>query len=491
MTDITLTTSTFSYNYSTNIGILTGTLATSIPSGTRIDNTPFSIAHNTVSGVSNGVPSSIDLGSNSITGGTGGTTFKIEGIANLFEVPTGYNVGDRNAVGGDIPYKDSREIVISIVTGGTTIGIIELLIDVTRTGSNTFVWVPPTLSFTLEQGDDDTGNFTIIPVDDASRPPARITINPSIPSEPLPTSFDVNITITDDGTGSRGSYDIVNVTNNCTIPTTLVPKLVPISEIQRGDLIRTDQGDLPVARVMKAITPSENYPYVKFEKNCFGENVPSDDLYITRPHPISLGYFNIEDVNDGEVDSEQDNKVYVMISANDLITLYLAIELQSLPLYVMAAFKRDSVDSGEAGIKYFVLGALSSSLFLFGSSLIYGFTGSIEFSEISKSIDILNINSGIVIGIVFILSGLIFKISAVPFHMWTPDVYEGSATPVTAFFATAPKMAAMCMLVNILYGPFSGAFESWQQIIILVSVASMGLGSFVAIRQTNIKRSFT
>ena len=178
----------------------------------------------------------------------------------------------------------------------------------------------------------------------------------------------------------------------------------------------------------------------------------------------------------------------LMISANDLITLYLAIELQSLPLYVMAAFKRDSVESGEAGIKYFVLGALSSSLFLFGSSLIYGFTGSIEFSEISRSIDILNINSGIIVGIVFILSGLIFKISAVPFHMWTPDVYEGSATPITAFFATAPKMAAMCMLVNILYGPFSGAFESWQQIIIFVSIASMSLGSFVAIRQTNIKR---
>ena len=178
----------------------------------------------------------------------------------------------------------------------------------------------------------------------------------------------------------------------------------------------------------------------------------------------------------------------LMISANDLITLYLAIELQSLPLYVMAAFKRDSVESGEAGIKYFVLGALSSSLFLFGSSLIYGFTGSIEFSEISRSIDILNINSGIVVGIVFILSGLIFKISAVPFHMWTPDVYEGSATPITAFFATAPKMAAMCMLVNILYGPFSGAFDSWQQIIIFVSIASMSLGSFVAIRQSNIKR---
>ena len=177
-----------------------------------------------------------------------------------------------------------------------------------------------------------------------------------------------------------------------------------------------------------------------------------------------------------------------MISANDLITLYLAIELQSLPLYVLASFKRDSVNSGEAGIKYFVLGALSSSLFLFGSSLVYGFTGSVEFFDISKSIGASEINTGIVVGIVFILSGLIFKISAVPFHMWTPDVYEGSATPVTAFFSTAPKMAAMCMLVNILYGPFSGAFESWQQIIIFVSIASMALGSFVAIKQTNIRR---
>ena len=177
-----------------------------------------------------------------------------------------------------------------------------------------------------------------------------------------------------------------------------------------------------------------------------------------------------------------------MISANDLITLYLAIELQSLPLYVLASFKKDSVNSGEAGIKYFVLGALSSSLFLFGSSLVYGFTGSVEFFDISKSIGASEINTGIVVGIVFILSGLIFKISAVPFHMWTPDVYEGSATPVTAFFSTAPKMAAMCMLVNILYGPFSGAFESWQQIIIFVSIASMALGSFVAIKQTNIRR---
>ena len=177
-----------------------------------------------------------------------------------------------------------------------------------------------------------------------------------------------------------------------------------------------------------------------------------------------------------------------MVSANDLITLYLAIELQSLPLYVLASFRRDNINSGEAGIKYFVLGALSSSLFLFGASLVYGFTGSVDFFEISKVISDAEVSSGLVVGIVFILSGLIFKISGVPFHMWTPDVYEGSATPVTAFFATAPKMAAMCMLVNILYGPFADSFYSWQQIIIFVSIASMALGSFAAIKQTNIKR---
>ena len=177
-----------------------------------------------------------------------------------------------------------------------------------------------------------------------------------------------------------------------------------------------------------------------------------------------------------------------MVSANDLITLYLAIELQSLPLYVLASFRRDNINSGEAGIKYFVLGALSSSLFLFGASLVYGFTGSVDFFEISKVISDAEVSSGLVVGIVFILSGLIFKISGVPFHMWTPDVYEGSATPVTAFFATAPKMAAMCMLVNILYGPFADSFYSWQQIIIFVSIASMALGSFAAIKQSNIKR---
>ena len=178
----------------------------------------------------------------------------------------------------------------------------------------------------------------------------------------------------------------------------------------------------------------------------------------------------------------------LMVASNDLITLYLAIELQSLPLYVLASFKRDNAESSEAGVKYFVLGALSSSLFLFGSSLVYGFSGSIDFEEIYKSLLALEANTALIIGLVFVLSGLIFKISAVPFHMWTPDVYQGSATPVTAFFATAPKLAALCMLINILYGPLSGMQESWYQIVFFVSIASISLGTFSAIRQANIKR---
>ncbi len=178
----------------------------------------------------------------------------------------------------------------------------------------------------------------------------------------------------------------------------------------------------------------------------------------------------------------------LMVSANDLITLYLAIELQSLPLYVLASYKRDNIESGEAGVKYFVLGALSSSLFLFGSSIVYGFSGTIEFSEIYLNLQSKEITTALIIGLVFVLSGLIFKISAVPFHMWTPDVYQGSATPVTAFFSTAPKLAALCMLINILFGPFSGMYESWQQIILLVSISSISLGTFAAIRQNNIKR---
>ena len=176
----------------------------------------------------------------------------------------------------------------------------------------------------------------------------------------------------------------------------------------------------------------------------------------------------------------------MMVSANDLIALYIGLELQSLALYVVAAFRRDSVRSSEAGLKYFVLGALSSGMLLYGASLVYGFSGSTLFPVIAgvvKSSDI-----GVVFGLVFILVGLAFKVSAVPFHMWTPDVYEGAPTPVTAFFAAAPKIAAMALLVRVVTVAFPGIAPQWQQIIVFVAIASMVLGSLAAIGQTNIKR---
>ena len=178
----------------------------------------------------------------------------------------------------------------------------------------------------------------------------------------------------------------------------------------------------------------------------------------------------------------------VMISANDLIALYLGIELQSLALYVIAAFNRNSERSSEAGLKYFVLGALSSGMLLYGMSLIYGFTGATGFEKIAASLQATGPTIGIIFGLVFLLVGLVFKISAVPFHMWTPDVYEGSPTPVTTFFAAAPKIAAMAMIVRVLYGAFPAVTVQWQQIIVFVSLASMVLGAFAAIGQTNIKR---
>ncbi|MEO1206194.1 MAG: NADH-quinone oxidoreductase subunit NuoN [Pseudomonadota bacterium] len=180
----------------------------------------------------------------------------------------------------------------------------------------------------------------------------------------------------------------------------------------------------------------------------------------------------------------------MMISANDLIALYLGIELQSLALYVMAAIKRDNVRSSEAGLKYFVLGALSSGMLLYGASLIYGFTGSTSFSAIASvaQSETAAGNVGLIIGLVFLLVGLAFKVSAVPFHMWVPDVYEGAPTPVTAFFAAAPKLAAMALLIRALGGAFPGYEAQWQQIIIFMSIASMLLGAFAAIGQNNIKR---
>ena len=177
----------------------------------------------------------------------------------------------------------------------------------------------------------------------------------------------------------------------------------------------------------------------------------------------------------------------VMVSAGDLMTLYMGLELQSLSLYVVAAMRRDSVRSTEAGLKYFVLGALSSGLLLYGASLSYGFAGTTLFSGIVAAAGE-GMSPGFLLGLVFMISGLAFKVSAVPFHMWTPDVYEGSPTPVTAFFATAPKMAAMGLFARVVFDAFGGAVGEWQQVIAALSVATMALGAVAAIGQTNIKR---
>lgn len=177
----------------------------------------------------------------------------------------------------------------------------------------------------------------------------------------------------------------------------------------------------------------------------------------------------------------------VMASANDLIALYLGLELQSLAAYVIAAFHRDNLKSTEAGLKYFVLGALSSGMLLYGASLVYGFTGTVSFPGIVAALDG-TAGFGIVLGIVFVAAGVAFKLAAVPFHMWTPDVYEGSPTPVTAFFASAPKMAAMAMTVRLFIGAFPDVTAVWQQIIVFVAIASMALGSFAAIGQRSLKR---
>ena len=178
----------------------------------------------------------------------------------------------------------------------------------------------------------------------------------------------------------------------------------------------------------------------------------------------------------------------MMISANDLIALYVGLELQSLSLYVVAAFDRRSARSSEAGIKYFVLGALSSGMLLYGASLIYGFTGSTLFSDISAAVQPSGANLGLIFGLVFLITGFAFKISAVPFHMWTPDVYEGAPTPVTAFFAAAPKLAAMALTVRTLFAAFPSVTPEWQQIVTFLAIASMALGAFAAIGQRNIKR---
>lgn len=177
----------------------------------------------------------------------------------------------------------------------------------------------------------------------------------------------------------------------------------------------------------------------------------------------------------------------IMVSASDLLSLYMGLELQSLSLYVLASIRRDHVKSSEAGLKYFVLGAISSGMLLFGASLVYGYAGSTNFTVIGDSMAN-GPEIGVLIGMVFLLAGLAFKISAAPFHMWTPDVYEGAPTSVTAFFAMVPKVAAIALLIRLLFEAFQPAMVQWQQIIWVLSAMSMAVGSFAAIRQENIKR---
>lgn len=178
----------------------------------------------------------------------------------------------------------------------------------------------------------------------------------------------------------------------------------------------------------------------------------------------------------------------VMVSAGSLLTLYMGLELQSLALYVIAAFRRDSAKSTEAGLKYFVLGALSSGLLLYGASLVYGFAGTVEFSGIMQATQGGDLSMGLLLGLVFVISGMAFKVSAAPFHMWAPDVYEGAPTPVTAFFATAPKMAAMGLFARVVHDAFGGVIGEWQQVVAVLSVVSMFLGAVAAIGQGDIKR---
>ncbi len=178
----------------------------------------------------------------------------------------------------------------------------------------------------------------------------------------------------------------------------------------------------------------------------------------------------------------------VMVSAGDLMSLYMGLELQSLCLYVIASMRRDSLKSTEAGLKYFVLGALSSGLLLYGASLTYGYAGTTGFKGIIIAAAGDDADIGLLIALVMVLSGLAFKVSAVPFHMWTPDVYEGAPTPVTAFFATAPKMAAMALFVRVMHDAFGNIVAEWQQVVALISMLSMFLGAIAAIGQTNIKR---
>jgi NADH-quinone oxidoreductase subunit N len=178
----------------------------------------------------------------------------------------------------------------------------------------------------------------------------------------------------------------------------------------------------------------------------------------------------------------------MMVSAGDLISLYIGVELQSLALYVLAAFRRDDAKSSEAGLKYFVLGALSSGLLLYGASLIYGFAGSTRFHDIAIAVQAAGANTGILFGLVFLICGLAFKVSAAPFHMWTPDVYEGAPTPVVGFFAAAPKLAGMVLFARALTDAFPGALDQWRQVLVVIALMSVFVGAFAGLAQKNLKR---
>jgi len=213
---------------------------------------------------------------------------------------------------------------------------------------------------------------------------------------------------------------------------------------------------------------------------------------------LSIGFARIEQFDKFEfpiVAALSTLGMMLMISSGNMLSLYFGLELQSLALYVLAAFNRDNLRSSEAGLKYFVLGALSSGMLLYGISLIYGYSGHIGFAEIARSFNTDTPQLGLIFGVVFVLAGLAFKISAVPFHMWTPDVYEGAPTPVTAFFASAPKVAAVALIARITITAFSPDSDTvvtimpaWQQILIFIAIASMILGAFAGIGQRNIKR---
>jgi NADH-quinone oxidoreductase subunit N len=179
----------------------------------------------------------------------------------------------------------------------------------------------------------------------------------------------------------------------------------------------------------------------------------------------------------------------IMVSSTNLMTLYVGLELQSLALYVLAAFARDDLRSSEAGLKYFVLSGLASGLLLYGVSMVYLFAGTMDFHALRDVlVDPAKVSAGLIVGVVFVLVGLAFKVSAVPFHMWTPDVYQGAPTPVTAFFAMAPKVAAMALLLRVMATPFGHLLPAWQSLVVIVSIGSMVLGALAAIGQTNIKR---